>query len=298
MTSKKSIAGSSFHYDAPQIVKQYGNTREDRYLRLETMLKEEHGLITEKKIKTILKDIYSLRAEKFTPQFIKMLQPNPVTSARLTRVYFKDWDFSMKTDKVAPAIFERLMYNFIIETVKDELPFLMDDISKNYHLLEDNFFKMVTAKGSMFFDDVNTENIENREMIFDRAFLKSMRWLNRQKGPIMNDWHWGTIHRGHYRIPIEEKTLSSRYIYEVSDIPIEGSYGTIFNDSSNRNLKPECSTSILGFIDNEAINAALDFTYSVNPMSQFYYGRELIQDFKDLTATAVEHKTIINPAAR
>ena len=289
------IAGSSFMKDAPFALTLHGNNEKDRHQRLVSLLTKHKGVMPRSFIKKILQDIHSSRAERFLPHFIKMLQPNPVTSARLTRIYFKEWDFTADKNSVAPAIFERLMYNYITETVSDELPFLNRNIRRNYHLLEDNFYRMVTAKGSMFFDDTATENIESREFIFDRAFLKSMRWLNRQRGPIMNDWTWGSIHKGHYRIPIEEKTLASRYIYEISDRAISGTYGTIYNDSAGHSLVPGNNTSLLGVLDNEKIHAAADFSCSVNPMSQFYYGREQSPEFRDITIPKSRYKTVISP---
>jgi len=292
---RKAVTGSSFLQDAPPMLRNYSNINETRYQRLANLLMKQRITITDKKIQKILKDVYSLRAEKFTPEFIKLLQPNPVTSARLTRIYFKEWNFSMERKEVAPLIFERLLYNYISETVSDELPFLKKQIDIHFHLLEDNFHKMLTAKGSMFFDDQYTENIENREAIFDRAFLKTMRWLSRQQGPIMDSWRWGKIHRGHYRIPIEEKTLSSRYIYEINDIALDGSSGTIFNGSSHKDLTPGCSTAVVGILDNRTVKVAVDFAYSVNPMSQFYYGREISPKFHDLTKAANEHKAILVP---
>ena len=114
----------------------------------------------------------------------------------------------------------------------------------------------------------------------------------------MDSWRWGNLHRGHYRIPIEEKTLSSRYIYEINDIALNGSSGTIFNGSSLKDLTPGCSTAVAGILDNSMVRVAVDFAYSVNPMSQFYYGREISQDFHDLTKTVNEHKTILLPAEK
>jgi len=53
-------------------------------------------------VEAILYDNKSELAEKFIPAFMGILKDNPLTSSRLARIYFQEWDYSMDSGKVAP----------------------------------------------------------------------------------------------------------------------------------------------------------------------------------------------------
>jgi penicillin amidase len=50
------------------------------------------------------------------------------------------------------------------------------------------------SSGTGLFDDVNTEQVENRDEIVRRAFINAVSWLKERYGPEVRDWKWGRVH--------------------------------------------------------------------------------------------------------
>ncbi|MCP4133971.1 MAG: penicillin acylase family protein [bacterium] len=278
------IADSSFHQDAPFIVKARSITDTNRYNRLMDRINSTEDIDTAG-VQSFIRDRISIYAEKFTPLYISILKNNPVTSARLSRIYFQEWDYSMSSNRVAPSIFHFLLWNCINETFADDLEKDMEHTMKNYHHLIDNFYTMMEKGSSFQFDDSKTKIIETRDMIFDRAFLKTMRQLNRKQGPIMEDWQWGSVHKGHFYIPIQEDSLINRTLYTIKSTGFEGGLSTVYSGSGGEEISGErssCTATVLsGYFGHTEAAIHLNFTYSINPRSEFYYGEEWEKKFVD-----------------
>jgi acyl-homoserine lactone acylase PvdQ len=187
-----------------------------------------------------------------------------MASARLTRIYFQNWKCRMGTDFVAPTLFHMLIQRFMYETYGDELKNRIDDVLQHWDLLVPQFYGIVSENKSPLFDDKTTYATEYRETIFDRAFLNTMRFLNRTKGPDMNDWNWGGLHRGHFNIPGAGKDLP--------DEAFGGSNDTLQLGTVGPGLVPLETTSLSGYFGIEESICYMYFAYSTNPRSAFYYG--------------------------
>jgi len=295
--AKLIIAGSSFMIDAPPVLRGSAIAEDERQKYLQTLLEERTSLLDENRLKEILTDSYNPTAQKFTTLFLSMLQTNPVTSARLARIYFKDWDFRMTGNSVAPSIYYGLLNNYLSEMLKDEFGYMIDEILENSPLLLDSFYKAAQEKQSYYFDDIKTDSVESSEEIFDRAFLKTMREISRKRGPIMNDWTWGSIHRTHYRLPIK-KSFTSKMYYDLKEQAYDGGTMTIYNNNTGSDLIPMSNTSLLAVFSREKTAIAMDFAYSINPLSDFYYGKHRKQRFINFKDIEDVHITTINPAGK
>jgi penicillin amidase len=263
VSEKDMSAGSSFFMDAPVQVRENAIREESRHKRLKRLMGKKLRF-TNEDIENILGDRYSNTAGKFLPQFLSILGDNPMASARLTRIYFQNWKCSMKNDFVAPSVYHLLLQRFMYETYGDELKNEINDMLERWDLLAPQFLTLVKENKSPLFDDGTTFATEYREAIFDRAFLNTMRFLNRTLGPDMNDWSWGTVHRGHFFIPGGND--------KIEDQPFEGGCDTLLLGSLESGLKPVDVTSISGFFGIEESFVSMSFAYSTNPGSKFYYG--------------------------
>ncbi len=226
----------------------------------------------------LLKDNYSIYAEKLVPRLLSLLDSNPITSARLCRIYFKQWDMKMDAEKVAPLLFNIIMKNFIIETYEDDMgdaadTFIRGSAYNHYHFLLDKFTDLLREGKSSVFDNKRTEDIETVEITFGRAFINSLRYLNRKLGPIMENWKWGNIHRGHYSIPLKEESILYNLLYEIKDTPFSGGNSTLSSGAYLINFKPRLNSSLTGFFSGDESEFHMNYSYSVNPLSKFYYGK-------------------------
>lgn len=296
---KAEFAGSWILEKAPTLIRNRSIFDSKRIERLEYLLNET-ALFRKGDVSTVLKDNYAVYADKFLPQLISILRTTPVTSARLSRIYFKQWDMRMSPNKVSPTLFNVIMKNFVIETYEDDIGEAADTFTRhsaydNYHYLLDKFYDLLRDGKSPIFDNVKTENVETVEMTFHRSFVKSMRHLNRRLGPIMENWKWGTLHKGHYTIPLKEESLISSLFYTAKDNPFQGGNSTLYSGAYSENFKPKLNSSLLGIFSNGESELNMNFSYSTSPLSKFYYGKsqgEKKIKFNKITKT---RKTIIDP---
>lgn len=231
--------------------------------------------------RTILSDTFSSTAFRFMPVFLSILEDNPVASARLTRIYFQNWKWRMKNDFVAPAVFSVLLKQFMVETYADELKELAEPVMEHWQLLAPSFLDIAIDGKSQLFDDSTTFKKEFRDAIFDRAFLKTMRYFNRSRGPDMNDWNWGALHQAHFTIPGPDTIFEK----EVRDVPWPGGFDTLLSGGMGPDLRPTEVTSLTGLFSVERSLISMNFAYSTDPSSAFYgdgTGRHGDADFHEV----------------
>jgi len=245
------------------------------------------------KIKNIITDNHSVAAEKFVPLFTSLLGNNPLTSSKLSKLYFSNWDFSTKPGLQAPSIFYATLAFFITETYKDKFGKDSDFNLNSAYLLYPEIYDQCNKRITDFFDKSETPNIESKEMIFDVAFLNAMRFLNRKNGPLMENWKWGSINKSSYSIPNVRLNIFSRF-FKIEDLPFSGGPDIIENISINNKFSTISLTSFHSFFNNETFRFNMNYGYSTSMFSDFYYGSKTIDSFENLDVSQQIYKTIIN----
>jgi penicillin G amidase len=279
-------AGSSFVSDAPLPARENALPEDFRYARLKKLL-DKKKRFTARDVENVLEDKYSPIAGLFLPQFLKILGDNPMASARLTRVYFQNWKYRMKSEFVGPSILHKLLQRFMYETYADDLKDQIDNVLERWDLLAPKFYILVENNKSPIFDDRTTYAIEYSESIFDRAFLTTMRFFNRKLGTDINNWSWGSLHRGRFSVPGRAE--------KAGDIPFDGGSDTLYRGSLGTSLEPVEVTSLMGMFGVEESVLFMNFTYSTDPRSAFYYGsaeRKASTPFHEISGTYI---TTITP---
>jgi len=248
----------------------------------------------EKHVKEIITDNQSVAAQKFVPLFSTILGSNPLTSSKLSKIYFSDWDYSTKSKIQSPTIFYTILEYFITESYKDVFDKDSDFNLNNSYLLYPDFYEQCQKNNTPFFDKPDTVNVESREMIYDIGFLNAMRFLNRKKGPLMENWKWGLINKSSYKIPNERLNFFTRF-YKIEDIPLSGGPDTIENVVMNSKLSTVSSTSFQSFMNNETLIFKMNFGYSTSKFSDFYYGGNIVENFENMDMSPQIYETTINP---
>ncbi len=294
-TLSEVVVGSADGEGVPFHLKEHMTEDRSRTDRIRELLGESQKMNI-KNIESVLYDNRSVYAEKFVPLFIEILKDNPVTSSKLARIYFHDWDYGMDADKVAPTLYESILQNYLYETCADEIPERIDTIMGKYNLLIPAFYELVSKDSSVIFDDVRTFNInEGSERIFDRAFFKSLRLLGRKAGPLMDKWKWGDIHKGHYIIPFKKDSIFERMMYRITDTSFGGGSSTVLYGATGTDLAPTRVTSVTGIFNSGISRIGMNFTYSTNPLSPFYYGKMQDKLSFDLTYLNRSHNYLLRP---
>jgi len=245
-------------------------------------------------VKDIITDNMSVAAEKFIPIFKAIHEGNPLTSSKLSMIYFSDWDYSAKSGLQSPSIFYTTLSYYITESYKDDFGKDSDFNLNNAYLLYPDFLEQCLKRTSPVFDKPDSViNVKNREMVYDIAFLNAMRFLNRKEGPLMENWKWGQITKSSYKIPNVRLNFFSRF-FKVEDSPLSGGPDTIENLLQNSKFSTVSSTSFQSFMNKETLWFRMNTGYSTSMLSDFYYGDNIIKNFENMNAVSQTYKTTIN----
>ncbi len=257
-----------------------------------------NSLLVQKKIydndlvKNIITDTHSMAAEKFFPLFSSILRNTPLTSSKLSMIYFNDWDFTAKSGLQSPTIFYTILGHYITEAYKDDFGKDSEFNLNSAYLLYSDFFKQSQKNLTTIFDNPDTPNVESREMIFDTAFMDAMRFLNRKDGPYMENWRWGLLTKSKYKIPDEKLNFLSR-LFKIEYCHLSGGPDTIENVIQNSRYSTVSSTSFQSFMVNNSFLFKMNFAYSTLIFSDYYYGNNIIENFEDMSISSPINTTIL-----
>lgn len=243
-------------------------------------------------IRDIITDNRSVAAEKFSPIFSTILDNKLLTSSKLTRIYFSDWDLAAKSGIQSPAIFYAILHFYLIESYKIHFGKDADFNFNNLQLLYPDFYEQCRGALVNIFDRPETLNIEDREKIFDISFLSAMRFLNRKEGPYMENWKWGALNKSRYSMPYKNTGILSR-IFPINEKSSNGGPDTIENLTQNSRLTTVSSTSFQSYMVNESFYFKMNTGYSTAFFSDFYYGKNTIDEFQNLDRSPQIYRIVI-----
>ncbi len=305
VSSKKEtvITGSHFFDNEPAPVKNNLYFKDTNRLdRLSGLLEGGSGLLGAQDIQKSLLDNNSAIARKFVPVFSSILERVPIPSARLFRIYFKNWNYDMGKDSVPAALSQVLLKNMIQETIIDEL---RDDAAEvlacHYYLIE-NFHSIMQDDSNPLFDDQRTgEKIENRNTIFDRAFMKTLKYFNSRRGPYMEKWKWGIVHLGLARNPFREDGASlTQKLMKGEGLPDSGDDSTLWRSSVryDRDFKSGDITALSGVMAGSSLSVSVRTGISMNPFSEYYASVFEKKPYLDLGSTSWKYRLVISPKGK
>lgn len=251
-------------------------------------------MYTEEAIYEIITDTHSQTAQIFVPLFQQILETAPITSAKMTKIYFGEWDYSSKYKLQAPAIFFTTIYYLIDETFRDELGNDTDTLLHNSDLIYDDFYQIFNKNLTGVFDNIKTDQIETRETIFDKAFLKSLRYLSRKEGPLMDIWRWGDLNQNYYKIPNITNSIFSVF-FKMDQIQTNGSSDSLYCSVLSQDFSPVSATSLVGVMADNRFRFRVNYGYSSSIVSRFYYGNMQRAKFDSQSESEESYRQTILP---
>ncbi len=249
-------------------------------------------IYSEEKILSIIDDNKSPAAQKFIPLFRSILEPNPLTSAKLTRIYFSDWDYNTSYENQAPGIFYVTLNYFIYETLRDEFGVDFEYNRENFYLLYSDFYSLIMQNQLFIYDNPETPVLENRENIFDVSFFNAMRFLNRKTGPIMDEWSFSRTNAAKFTLPRLKFDILYN-IFSVDSLPVNGGPDTLMGTVSDSDFDPVSGRSISGLMNMSSFKISMNTGYSTSLLSEFFYGKKGSIKFTDIGKVNLIYKTVI-----
>ena len=148
-------------------------------------------------MEVIQNDVLSIPAREMVPYLLSALEARLDELPDVAKEAYealKGWDYYMKADLVAPTIYAAWEEVFVDEVFKDEFEMAgLKEVEVPLSMLE--YFVKNPANGTIWFDDRRTPEVEGRDDIMVRAFLKAVDRLAKELGPNVSEWKWGKLHR-------------------------------------------------------------------------------------------------------
>lgn len=290
------IAGSEFVENpspAIQRVMVFNNTG-----RLSS-LHHELSKYSEMQYKDIEKILYSDTypdAREYLVIINNLLDKMPITSAKLAKVYFGAWDLTMKNSQVAPTLFNAIIAALIQETFADELPYAVNDMVRHYVIFESEFLRLFKEDKSLYFDDITTlEKTESRDMIFDRAFLHSLKFFNYTIGPYIDEWRWGKVHNATID-HLNSDSMVKNVMGKNKAIAFDGCNTTVYRSlSGQENFIVDTATVCCFYMDKTVHKASVSTGITSNSASHYYSEFIAKDSFKDINLSKRNELFLIKP---
>jgi len=139
----------------------------------------------------------------------------------------KNWTGNHATTDTTPTIYYKLISTIFELAMKDELGEADYNTFVNTHLMKNSYYRFLSNDSTGWWDNITTEQIETRKMLFVEAFGKTIADLKASSGDITN-WAWGGAHTLEHVHPIGRKKPFDR-IFNVGPSAIKGGIETINN---------------------------------------------------------------------
>jgi penicillin amidase len=137
------------------------------------------------------------------------------------------WDYIDAPDAIGPTVFQSVWHHFVARVYSDELgPELSAAMLDNYYYWEERLWSFVQAGESVWFDDINTEQIESMRDLFVLATRDAQTELTAKLGPDISEWQWGNLHTVTFFSPIAPGDVAAKWL-GGGTFPKEGSGETL-----------------------------------------------------------------------
>ncbi len=152
--------------------------------------------------------------------------------------YFKNWNYAFQSNLKTPVIFELFVDNLISEIFKDELGNKLNNYLLKSRIISDNLIDILNNKSYPFFDDISTEQTENRDYLIFIAFKHSISTY--QKAIISsktNRQRYGRYFPTYFKHFADKNKLIG-FVFHRDTLSSKGSYySPLFYDKNNKNFQ-------------------------------------------------------------
>ncbi|MFV1884302.1 MAG: penicillin acylase family protein [Balneola sp.] len=231
-------------------------------------------------------DSYSSFAASVTPIILEVIQNQNVYDFSLPVSYLENWDFNYDENSTAASIFDAFFLNFTKNTLKDEFGDAAYENFVIHELVPVRTMAELVQDSSSFFDDITTEEIENREDIILKSMQDAIFFLSDSLGSEPFEWRWEQLHTISFKPPLfsqaaEDPSSPSALKLIVDNVLSKGPYpvkghGMSINNGQYSWDKPfemvlgPSVRRIVDFSDLSKTRSVLPTGQSGNPLSSHF----------------------------
>ncbi|MGV6827946.1 MAG: penicillin acylase family protein [Flavobacteriales bacterium] len=251
---------------------------EDRAKRIVNLLESSNSW-TQDKVGTMINDVTSSVSGDVIKTFISEMDVGSFSKNEQQAIdILQLWDGSNTTDAIAPTIYNKWIYMYLKNTFEDEMGSLLFQQFMATHLSKRVIASQIEKKNSIWWDNVNTKEVETRKTILTESLKQTVATLEKQLGKNRTGWNWGKVQTVTHPHPLGTVDLLNQIIgFNVGPFPINGARevinnrGYTLNETGVYNVKSGPSTRrIIDFSNAENSMSILPTGQSGNPFSAHY----------------------------
>ena len=171
---------------------------------------EKHTL---ESMAAIQNDIRSDFAAQLVPHLLAAFNSSDPANARQAEALeiLRQWEFGMLADESAPAIFGAWLMALTDALYSDELESVGSGLKHGFlqspATVRQNLLRIVRNGQSPWFDNMVTQEIEDKDTIIRQALAAAVSDLTRRLGGDISSWKWSSLHTVTYvhRLSQDEK---------------------------------------------------------------------------------------------
>lgn len=251
---------------------------EDRAKRIVELIEPKHNFTKEEVAKMIV-DVQSSTTPQVVRDASEVLEIEQLTVLEKDALkILQSWNGSYKKNEVAPTIYNRFVYEFLVNTFKDEMGSGFEQFISGIPLQRKMIAVQMAKLKSVWWDDITTKDIvEQKKDIITKSFKKSISFLKDQLGGDVNKWTWNRVLSVEHEHPIGKGGDFLRKVFNVGPFETAGGNNTlnnqIFKLDSTGYYKAKAGPStrrVIDFSDVKNSVAILPTGQSGNRFSPYY----------------------------
>tara|TARA_B100001287_G_scaffold276260_1_gene286448 strand:+ start:19 stop:984 length:966 start_codon:yes stop_codon:yes gene_type:complete len=159
-----------------------------RGARIDEILKKTDKA-TYKDLQEIQNDNKSLLAERVVIRLLETINQNLLSDdQKFIYNSLMNWDYFYNPNSKMPGLFDSWMKSIAKNTWEDDLGIADDDVEwPNFRILSD---LIIHDPNSKWFDNKNTSEIENLDIIANKTFIIQTNDILSKIGPVSEKWEW------------------------------------------------------------------------------------------------------------
>ena len=249
---------------------------EDRARRIVDLLAPKNDW-TKESVAEMIYDVTSPVVPEIIMHLTRSVNRSQLTASEKKAFHIlKNWRGYYGKEQIAPVIYTRFWYEFVKSTYEDEMGAAFKQFT-NTPLEEKAVASQVKKEKSVWWDDVTTKKIEDKEAIITKSFQNTITFLQKQLGENVEDWKWKRVTSVEYEHPIGKAGGLLRKFFNVGPFKTNGGdqviNNQIYNIDSTGTYKIKAGPStrrIVDFSDIENSIAILPTGQSGNVFSAHY----------------------------
>ncbi|UMB53468.1 penicillin acylase family protein [Lutibacter sp. A64] len=278
---------------------------EDRAKRIVQLLAPKDNWSKED-MASMINDVTSAVAPDLIKEFTKIIDHTSFSEKEQDAIsILKYWDGSNTPDKIAPTIYNKWIYLYLKNTLKDELGDKLFTQLMSTHLIKRTIADLIKKDSSVWWDNITTKNItETRKDILSKSLVETVTSLEKQLGVEIKGWKWGKVHTLEHGHPLGTIAALKKY-FNVGPFPIKGAREVIdnrgydYNETGLYTVNSGPSTRrIIDFSDIENSISILPTGQSGNPFSKHYKDQAEMYNNGEFRKMKLNKEEIINSSTK